>query len=161
MRAVLEDAEKIVCAVIFLVMTGIGFLNVVVRYLTSYSFAATQEILLNGFLLLTIFGAAIAARRGEHLAVTLFADLLPPAGRRVGLWLSTGLSVFLLCLSAWYCYGLVAHQYASGVTSPGLQVPAWYYTLGLPLGFLLIALRLVQHTLGFDRALRAGDERHA
>ena len=67
----LRDFEKILCAAIFLAMTGIGFVNVVVRYLTNRSFAATEELLVNSFLLLTLLGAAIAARRGEHLAVTL------------------------------------------------------------------------------------------
>ena len=74
MRFIFNEAEKIICAVIFLGMTAVGFANVVVRYLTHYSLASTEELLTNGFLLLTVFGAAIAARRGEHLAVTLLVD---------------------------------------------------------------------------------------
>lgn len=65
MRFLLNEFEKIVCAVLFLGMTLIGFINVVVRYATHYSFAASEELLTNGFLLLTVFGAAIAARRGS------------------------------------------------------------------------------------------------
>ncbi|WAP67046.1 TRAP transporter small permease [Jiella pelagia] len=144
MRHLLDEAEKIVCAVIFLAMTALGFVNVVVRYLTSYSFAATQELLLDGFLLITIFGAAIAARRGEHLAVTLVTDLLPAAGRRVAVAISAALSVLLLALSAWYTLDLVQNQYRSGVTSSGMQIPEWYVSVGLPIGFTLIAVRLVQ-----------------
>ena len=45
MSFVLRDAEKIVCAVILLAMTLLGFANVVVRYLTNYSLAATEELL--------------------------------------------------------------------------------------------------------------------
>ena len=71
MRFLLNEFEKIVCAVLFLGMTLIGFINVVVRYATHYSFAASEELLTNGFLLLTVFGAAIAARRGQHLAAAL------------------------------------------------------------------------------------------
>ena len=144
MRHLLDEAEKIICAAIFLAMTGLGFVNVVVRYLTSYSFAATQELLLDGFLLITVFGAAIAARRGEHLAVTLVTDLLPAAGRRVAVAISATLSVLLLALSAWYTLGLVQNQYESGVTSSGMQIPEWYVSVGLPVGFALIAVRLVQ-----------------
>ncbi|MAU94825.1 MAG: C4-dicarboxylate ABC transporter permease [Fulvimarina sp.] len=144
MRHLLDEAEKIICAAIFLAMTGLGFVNVVVRYLTSYSFAATQELLLDGFLLITVFGAAIAARRGEHLAVTLVTDLLPAAGRRIAVAISAALSVLLLALSAWYTLGLVQNQYESGVTSSGMQIPEWYVSVGLPVGFTLIAIRLVQ-----------------
>ncbi|MET4104499.1 TRAP-type C4-dicarboxylate transport system permease small subunit [Roseovarius sp. MBR-78] len=143
----LDRLEEYICSVIFIVMTLVGFANVLVRYLTKFSFASTQEILLNGFLLLTVFGAAIAARRGQHLAVTLFADFLPAPGRVAVQWIATALGVFLLFLSAYYCVELIANQRASGITSAGLQVPSWYYSLGLPPGFALIAFRLVQNTL--------------
>ncbi|MEY8096878.1 TRAP transporter small permease [Falsihalocynthiibacter sp. S25ZX9] len=139
-----DRLEEYVCSLIFLVMTFIGFANVLVRYLSNYSFAATQEILLNGFLLLTVFGAAIAARRGQHLAVTLFADMLPTALQPFVRWFSVFLGVLLLALSAWYCGEMVINQRASGIVSAGLQVPSWYYSLALPLGFLMIAVRLVQ-----------------
>ena len=144
MRHLLGEAEKIVCAVIFMGMTALGFANVVVRYLTSYSFAATQELLLDGFLLITVFGAAIAARRGEHLAVTLFTDMLPAGARRIAVALSAALSILLLGLSAWFTLQLVQDQIESGVTSSGMQIPEWYVSVGLPIGFALIALRLVE-----------------
>lgn len=156
MRSFFDEIEKIICAAIFLSMTVFGFANVVVRYLSNYSFAATQELLLNGFLLLTVFGAAIAARRGEHLAVTLFTDMLPSTARRMAIMFATLLSVCLLALSAWYCFGLVQHQYESGVVSSGLQIPVWYYSVGLPAGFLLVAVRLVQSLLD---NLRTTDDR--
>ncbi|MBO0902912.1 TRAP transporter small permease [Jiella sonneratiae] len=157
MRYLLDEAEKIVCAVVFLAMTILGFVNVVVRYLTSYSFAATQELLLDGFLIITVFGAAIAARRGEHLAVTLLTDLLPAAGRRAAVALSAALSILLLALSAWFTLGLVQNQYQSGVTSSGMQIPEWYVSAALPLGFLMIAVRLVE--AGFSEWRTAGDGR--
>ena len=141
----LDDAEKILCALVFAAMTALGFANVVVRYLTNRSFAATEEILINGFLLLTVLGAAVAARRGEHLAVTLLFEALPRRGRIAVLWLSTMLAGVLLGLSAWFTFELVANQMRSGTVSYGLLVPAWWYTIGLPFGFLLVLLRTVQH----------------
>ncbi|PYC46391.1 TRAP transporter small permease [Litorivita pollutaquae] len=152
MFKIVDRLEEYICSIIFLVMTIIGFANVLVRYLSNYSFASTQEILLNGFLLLTVFGAAIAARRGEHLAVSLLADLLPTAMQPFMRWFALLLSVALLALSAWYCAEMVMNQRASGSVSPGLQVPSWYYSLALPLGFLLIALRLVQSAFASRKA---------
>lgn len=143
----LRDFEKILCALIFLAMTGIGFVNVVVRYLTNRSFAATEEILVNGFLLLTVLGAAIAARRGEHLAVTILYDVLPRRGRMALLWISGALGLLLLGLSAWFCWQLVVFQVQSGTTSYALQLPAWYYTVGLPFAFVLVAARFLQHLI--------------
>ncbi|MHC5655827.1 TRAP transporter small permease [Stappia sp.] len=147
MTFILRDAEKIACAVIFLAMTALGFVNVVVRYTTSYSLAASEELLTNGFLLLTVFGAAIAARSGDHLAVTLFYEMLPRRFRKVALLIAGGLSVLLLSLSAWFCLELVTNQLSSGIKSYALQVPAWYYSIAIPFGFALITIRYIQHVL--------------
>ena len=147
MTFILNNAEKIVCAVLLLAMTALGFANVVVRYATSYSLAASEELLTNGFLLLTVFGAAVAARRGEHLAVTLFYDILPRPLRGLVLILAGTLSTLLLVLSAWYSFELLSNQMASGIRSYALQVPAWYYGAAVPFGFALVAIRHVQHIL--------------
>lgn len=145
MRFVLQEFEKIVCAVLFLSMTLIGFANVVVRYATHYSFAASEEVLTNGFLLLTVFGAAIAARRGEHLAVTLVQDALPRRAAQAVFILSVILSVLLLAASAWFSWVTLVNQIESGIRSYALGLPAWWYQIGLPFGFALIIIRYLQH----------------
>ncbi|MBA4491289.1 TRAP transporter small permease [Paracoccus sp. S1E-3] len=145
MRFIFNEAEKIICAVIFLGMTGIGFANVCVRYLTHYSLASTEELLTNGFLLLTVFGAAIAARRGEHLAVTLLADRLPRPLRRAVFLLAVALSVLLLAMSAWFSWQALVNLWGNGMKSYALQIPAWYYQAAVPFGFALIILRYLQY----------------
>lgn len=155
-RLILRDFEKVICAVLFLSMTGLGFANVVVRYGTNMSFAATEELLINGFLLLTVFGAAIAARRGEHLAVTMVHDMLPRP-----LWvpiflLSVALSVALLAMSALFSWDAMMNIRRVGMRSYALGLPAWYYQAALPFGFALIILRYLQHSW---EVLRAGPNR--
>lgn len=160
MRFLLRDAEKLICAALFVAMTALGFVNVVVRYLTNYSFAASEELLINGFLLLTIFGAAIAARNGDHLAVTLVYDLLPPPARKVLLIVSSVLAVLLLALSAWFCWQLLSNQMATGTRSYALQIPAWYYSAGLPFGFALVLIRYIQHARDAWREFDEETPRH-
>lgn len=160
MSFILRDAEKIACAVIFLAMTALGFVNVVVRYTTSYSLASSEELLTNGFLLLTILGAAIAARTGDHLAVTLFFELLPKPLRKLVLILAGILSIVLLALSAWFSWVLVSNQISSGIRSYALQIPAWYYSIGMPFGFALILIRYVQHILDTWKTLSDEEPRH-
>lgn len=155
-RLILRDFEKIICAVLFLGMTALGFVNVVVRYGTNMSFAATEELLINGFLLLTVFGAAIAARRGEHLAVTMVHEMLPRL-----LWLpvfliSVALSVSLLAFSAWFSWDAMMNIRRVGMRSYALGLPAWYYQAALPFGFALIILRYLHYAW---EVLRAGPNR--
>ncbi|MGY6411038.1 MAG: TRAP transporter small permease [Alkalilacustris sp.] len=151
LRLLLRDFEKIVCAILFLGMTALGFVNVVIRYGTNLSFAASEELLINGFLVLTVFGAALAARRGEHLAVTLVHDRLP----RVLWWpvfgLSVALSVGLLAMAAWFSWEAMANIQRVGMRSYALGIPAWYYQAALPFGFGLTLLRYLQHAWEFAR----------
>ncbi|SFP39585.1 TRAP transporter small permease [Tranquillimonas alkanivorans] len=142
---ILREAEKIVCAIIFLAMTLLGFANVVVRYGTNFSLAATEELLTNGFLLLTIFGSAIAARRGEHLAVTLVHDLLPRPLRVAVFLLAAALSVLLLAMSAYFSWQVLMNLVDNGMRSYALGLPAWYYQAAVPFGFALIIVRYLQH----------------
>jgi len=157
MKFLLREAEKIICAALFLGMTLLGFANVVVRYGTNYSLAATEELLTNGFLILTVFGAAIAARRGEHLAVTLFYDSLPATIRRVVFVISGALSVLLLILSAYFSLEVMLHQLSSGIRSYGLSLPAWYYQVAVPFGFALIIIRYLQRLVEEARKGRSAE----
>lgn len=161
MAFILRDAEKIICAIIFLAMTLLGFANVVVRYASNYSLAASEELLTNGFLLLTIFGAAIAARTGDHLAVTLIYELVPRAVRRLMLVIACALSILLLAASAWFTFELLSNQVSSGVRSYALQIPAWYYSVGLPFAFALVIVRYIQRALDEWRDLHREAGRNA
>lgn len=152
-----REAEGLICALLFLGMTLLGFANVVARYATNYSLASTEELLTNGFLLLTVFGAAIAARRGQHLAVTALVAALP---RRAGLAvavLSMALSLLLLLVSAWLAWQSLRVLYANGLRSYALGIPAWYYQAAVPMAFLLIAWRYLQHGLDEFRQAAASD----
>lgn len=140
-----REAERLICAVLFMGMTLLGFANVVVRYATNYSLASSEELLTNGFLLLTVFGAAIAARQGQHLAVTALVSALPRGLARGVVIVSILLSVGLLLASAWLAWGSLVTLYRNGLTSYALRIPAWYYQAAVPFAFLLIAWRFVQH----------------
>ncbi|QDA36390.1 TRAP transporter small permease (plasmid) [Paracoccus liaowanqingii] len=142
-----REAERLICAVLFLGMTLLGFANVVVRYATNYSLASSEELLTNGFLLLTVFGAAIAARQGQHLAVTAVVTMLPRGLARAVVLLSVLLSVGLLLASSWLAWQSLTTLYDNGLTSYALGIPTWYYQAAVPFAFLLIALRFVQHTV--------------
>jgi TRAP-type C4-dicarboxylate transport system permease small subunit len=101
--------------------------------------------------LLTVFGAAVAARRGDHLAVTLVHDMLPPVLQRVIFLISLLLSLGLLAMSAWFSWQSVINMIDSGIRSYGLGLPAWYYQIGVPFGFALVLIRYLQHAIDVMR----------
>lgn len=140
----LEDALG---AILLAVMAVVAFVNVIVRYCTSFSFAWTEELTVNFFVWIVLLGSARAFRNGEHLGVCLFHDALPPAGKRL-----CELVFILLCIGFFAALCLtgsleVIDEYELEAVSESLGIPVWWYTIATPLLSLLVILRICQWQL--------------
>lgn len=136
--------EDALAALIMAVLCLITFANVLTRYFTSISLAFTEEFSVFLVVVMTFVGAATAFTRGHHLAITFLVDKLPARGRA---WqrrfaLLCGLAVFGVL--AWWGALMWWDDYETGLTSPGLGVPQWWYTLAVPVLSALVELRLLQ-----------------
>ena len=137
----IEDA---LAALIMAVLCVITFANVLTRYFTNISFAFTEEFSVFLVVVMTFIGAATAFTRGHHLAITFLVDKLPARGR---LWqrrfaLACGLAMFGVL--TWYGALMWWDDFETGLTSPGLGVPQWWYTLSVPVLSALVEFRLLQ-----------------
>ena len=107
--------------------------NVVVRYLTNYSFAFTEEYSVALMVVVTMLGASYATAADRQIRITWFVDLLPPrAGaspRCSRRWRRSHVRPPDRRSAASWCWD----EYRFEVTSPGLGEPQWIYTLALPL----------------------------
>jgi TRAP-type C4-dicarboxylate transport system permease small subunit len=135
--------EGAIGAAIMAALALITFANVVVRYLTSVSFAFTEEYSVALMVVMAFVGAAAAFAADRHIRMTFFTEKLAPrAARRVEmLVLLTCLFVFaaIAWLGAWYTWD----EYRFEVMTPGLGVPSWYYTVWMPLLSVMICLRIL------------------
>ncbi|BEU88302.1 hypothetical protein TAMA11512_17660 [Selenomonas sp. TAMA-11512] len=82
MRQLLTQIENWVSIICLVCMTAIAFANVVSRYVFSASFSFSEEITTYMFVILSLIGAAIAARRGAHLGFTAIFDIFSPKTKR-------------------------------------------------------------------------------
>ena len=121
----------------------ITFANVVVRYLTNFSFAFTEEfsVFLMVFMAL-IGGSSVMAKQG-HLNIRYLVDKLSPKARRATLIVAILLTAFTFLLLAVFGARMAWDEYRFEVTSPGLGLPTWIYTVWLPLLSLAIFGRAV------------------
>jgi TRAP-type transport system small permease protein len=121
----------------------ITFANVVVRYLTNFSFAFTEEfsVFLMVFMAL-IGGSSVMAKQG-HLNIMYVVDKLPPKARRGTRIVATILTALTFLLLAVFGTRMAWDEYRFEVTSPGLGLPTWIYTVWLPLLSLAIFGRAV------------------
>jgi TRAP-type C4-dicarboxylate transport system permease small subunit len=136
-------AEEIVAAAAMAALGLITLANVVVRYLTNYSFAFTEEYSIALMVVVALLGGSIAAARNRHMRITWFVDNMPKRGvaiaNLVAMLATAAMFGLLIVLGA----KLVWDEYRFEVTSPGLGEPQWIYTLTLPLFSVLVVLRAV------------------
>ena len=135
--------ERAVAAACMALLCIITFVNVVTRYLTNASFAFTEEVSVFLLVLLTLLGSVAAFIDGGHIRITLIVNLLPKAGRKLCAALEWLANVAL------FGYRMAFDDFEFEVTSPGLGLPQWWYTVWLPLLSALIVLRLL--ILAFQR----------
>lgn len=136
-----------------LLLAAITFANVVARYFTNESFAWTEELSVTLMVVLTMLAASAAVVRERHIRIeVLYGSGSARRRRRLAIASAVATSAAFLIL-----FGLGLRlfwdDYRYEVTSPGIGVPQWWYTVWLPVLALLIASRAVQ---GLLRHLRSG-----
>ncbi|MCV0393786.1 MAG: TRAP transporter small permease [Rhizobiaceae bacterium] len=72
-----------------------------------------------------LWGFASVGLRGSHIKVDLFAELLPPAARRVVDFFAWSVLLVFTVLLAWKMFARVMSAAASGEATFDLRLPAW------------------------------------
>jgi TRAP-type transport system small permease protein len=135
--------EENLAGIILGLLALITFANVVVRYLTNFSFAFTEEISIFLMLIMTLVGSSSLMAKGGHLNITYFVDRLPPRYHRGACLSAATLNGLMFLLLAIFGARMAWDEYRFEVTSPGLGIPTWTYTVWLPLLALAVAGRAV------------------
>lgn len=137
----IEEGLSAVCLV---VMTILTFANVVARYVFSASFSFSEEITTYLFVLLSLLGTAIAAKRKAHLGLTILTDAVNAKTRKIMGIISYILAV--LFSGAIFYYGLlmVKNQHMLGQVTAGMQWPEWIFGSFVPIGSFFVLIRFAQ-----------------
>jgi len=139
-RQILAKIEDMVCLTALIVMTVLTFTNVVARYVFSASFSFSEEITTYLFVLLSLIGSAVAARRKAHLGFTALVDMASPSLRRQLAVVSYLLAVFFSAALFYYGLQMAASQFMRGQVTAGMQLPEWIFGAFVPLGAFFIMI---------------------
>jgi TRAP-type C4-dicarboxylate transport system permease small subunit len=122
----------------------ITFANVVVRYLTNFSFAFTEEFSVFLMVLVALIGGSSVMAKNGHLRISFLAEKLPEERRKVVGLVANCLTTVMFLLLAIFGTRMAWDEYRFEVTSPGLGIPTWLYTMWLP----VLALAICGRALG-------------
>lgn len=147
LNKILDYIEEGLCCLCLVVMTGLTFVNVVSRYVFSASLSFSEEITTYLFVLLSLLGAAIAAKRGAHLGFTLITEHV---GEKVGRVLNIVAMAFATAFSGLICYYgvfMVINQFNKGQVTGAMQLPEWIFGAFVPVGALFVTVRFAQNLI--------------
>ena len=143
---ILDKIEEFICIVCLLAMTALVFANVFSRYVLHLSLSFSEEITTNLFVLLSMMGTAIAARRRAHLGLSILTDAVSPKVRRALLIFGFGLSTVFSFAVFFYGVKMVQSEYILAQVTPSMQWPEWIYGCFVPFGAIFMTIRFAQIT---------------
>ena len=157
MNKVLDYIEESLVCVCLVVMTALTFVNVVARYVFSASLSFSEEITTYLFVLLSLLGSAIAAKRGAHLGLTIISDRVgPKAGRVLGI-ISMAFATAFSALICYFGFFMALNQFNKGQLTAGTQLPEWIFGSFVPIGALFVTIRFGENLI---RLLTGKDIQH-
>lgn len=157
MNKILDYIEESLVCVCLVVMTALTFVNVVARYVFSASLSFSEEITTYLFVLLSLLGSAIAAKRGAHLGLTIISDRVgPKAGRVLGV-ISMAFATAFSALICYFGFFMALNQFNKGQLTAGTQLPEWSFGSFVPIGALFVTIRFGENLV---RLLAGKDIQH-
>jgi TRAP-type C4-dicarboxylate transport system permease small subunit len=132
-----------VLAVAFFIAVALNFINVVGRYVFSWSLIWSDEIQVFIMVWMTFLGAAIVTWRRGHLRMDVLFAALPARIRHIIKVIEGAVALVVCGFVAWQGYAYASRMLMLGRQSDMAHVPMWIPHSAVPLGFGLITLLLV------------------
>ena len=137
--------EQILSGVVMGLIVLITFGNVLARYFTSQSFAATEEFSIALLIVLSFLGSSAAFAFDRHIRVDFFVRKLPPGARAFTDWLSFAVTASLFAFIAFYAGKLTWDRSIRPSNTPSNAAPdiapSSYQTYAEPLANAAISAR--------------------
>ena len=150
----ISHLEEILCAILLITMVGLCSINIITRYLPGVSFAASEDLVVNLFVWLTMLGATVAVKQKAHISISLFTKRFPKGFRRVFIviqWISVSILFLIVLFYGWLETVL---EYETKMITYSLGWPLWVFTISLPICSLLFIIRFSQISFMEWRDLR-------
>lgn len=150
--------EEALIALLLAGMTLLTFLQVVLRYGFNSGLLWALEATTYMFGWLVLIGISYGVRVSAHIGIDMVIRLVPPYARRLAGVATVGLSMVYAAAMAYGSYLYVAKLHMIGVEAQDIPVERWLLDIILPIGFVLLFVRLGEVLVGILSGRREGFE---
>ncbi len=138
-KKVLDGVEKLLSFVVILLlaaMTVVIFYQVILRYVFQSANIWAEEFARYAFIWVTMFGAALCVRRGRHIRIDVFVNILP---QKLQWILEIGMHLLVLVfLGVAVRQGIAICMKTGAQISSGLRLPMSFMYSSIPVASLLM-----------------------
>lgn len=140
----INHLEEWIISLMLLAMTGLTFIQVVLRYGFNGGFSWAFELTTVFFAIMIFIGISYGVREGSHIGVDALVRLLPSQSRRV-----VSIIAVLICLLYVVLVMVGAGEYVwkmkeVGIEMEDMPIQRWQVLAVMPLGFILTGWRFLQ-----------------
>src|SRR5699024_3771338 len=87
--------------------------------------------------IVTFMGLGYGVRKGQHINMSAIMDLSPKKGKKILAIFAAAISMVTMFIFAYLSYRYTLTVIARGRVTPALEIPRYWVTLFLPVGFTL------------------------
>ncbi|MBP1925909.1 C4-dicarboxylate transporter DctQ subunit [Sedimentibacter acidaminivorans] len=149
MKKFFDNFENYFMAGGLFIMTFITVINVMSRKFLGLSMSFLEEITTAMFILISLLGAAVAAKRGGHLGLSVLTDLIPKKFQKYVALLTWAAAAFFSFFLIKFGVVMVQSEIKMGMTTAALGWPEWIFGTFLPIGGMFIFVRFTLWTISF------------
>lgn len=139
--------EEMILVPSFMFTTALIFVQVIMRKVFNNSLSWSEELTRYIYIWQTWLGVAYAVQTGSHLRITMIRDKLPEKGKQILEILVRIIWVGFAIFVAYQGVQAIKTVMSFGQKSSALRVPMQYCYLSIPVGMILMSVRLIEKTI--------------
>ena len=145
---IIDHLEEWIIGLMLAAMTGLTFLQVVMRYVFNSGFSWALELTTVFFAFMIFVGISYGVRVGSHIGVDALVKMMPHNTRRNVSILAVLLSLLYVGLVLTGSTIYVLKMQEVGIEFEDMPIQRWQVLAVMPLGFLLTGWRFMQILIG-------------
>lgn len=151
-----DNLERWALLVFYVLLVLTMAVEVLRREIFAYSSIWGEEIVRYSFIYLVWIGASSAVKERAHIRIDVIFHYVSKTTKTV-LYIIGDIIMFVVAIIALYwSFETFAVAWKFGSVSHGLRLPMVWFLMAVPLGFVLMMIRLIQSFLRDIGDLRAG-----
>jgi C4-dicarboxylate transporter, DctQ subunit len=151
-----RNLERWALLVFYTMLVMTMAIEVVRREVFAYSSIWGEEVVRYSFIYLAWIGAASAVKERAHIRIDVLFHYVGPRAKALLYIFGDLVMMFIAVVALWYSFETVEVSAKFGSVTDGLRISRVWALAAVPIGFSLIAIRLVQSLVRDIRDLIAG-----